>query len=268
MEGSNLLEHEMTITYETVKYYKGKVRKDTFADSLLLLYDNVVSPLSSGVTSSIFGQGGLVNTFDSVINDLASGNFQGAFLRLNKAKQTFSGKSIGDMLQTEGLQTIQTAIRTSAPTLTGTIAALSAADSLLSNKGSGVTVATSGGIQTYGQPGVLSGNNNNPTLTNDDVRVLNWFAEQIKRDETTSQNEYRVASNNELIGTVAPAPATPIAGFPKLPTTDTAEAASTRSLSQYSVQQLTEEIAARYGINLNEAETLVVNTLQGQVRPT
>lgn len=268
MEGSNLLEHEMTVTYETVKYYKGKVMKDTFADSLLLLYDNVSSPLSSGVTSSIFGQGGLVGTFDSVINDLAAGNFQGAFLRLNKAKQTFSGKSIGDMLKTEGLTAIQSAIRTTAPTLTGTIAALSAADSLFSGGKSGVTVATNSGIPTYGQTGVLTGNNNNPTLTNDDIRILDWFAQELKRDETAAQNEYRVSSNSELIGTVAPPPETTIAGFPKLPTTTTAEQTTTRTLSQFSVQELTEEIAARYGINLNEAETLVVNATQGQVRPT
>ena len=77
-DSSNLLEAEMTITYESVKYSKGFVSEATFGDSMLLLYDRVPSSLTAGVTKSIFGPGGLIDTAGSVLTDLSEGNAIGA----------------------------------------------------------------------------------------------------------------------------------------------------------------------------------------------
>ena len=102
-EGAGTLENEMTVTFETVKYYKGVVSANEFGDSMLLLYDKRPSPLSAGVTNSFFGQGGLVSTLDSTLTDLANGNWGAAFIRLNKAKAAFKNTDVGNMFVQESI---------------------------------------------------------------------------------------------------------------------------------------------------------------------
>lgn len=76
---SSFMQHTMNIEYETVKYYEGAIgsqRPDTnvggFANPTN--YDTRVSPLARpGSTSTVFGQGGLLDAGLGIINDL-SGN--------------------------------------------------------------------------------------------------------------------------------------------------------------------------------------------------
>lgn len=82
--GSNeTMQHDMTIEYESVLYYYGSVSANTTKGFVDLHYDKHPSPLTpaGGGTASIFGQGGLLQTADEVIGDLASGNYGAAIFK-------------------------------------------------------------------------------------------------------------------------------------------------------------------------------------------
>ena len=264
-EGSGLLEHDMTISYESVKYAKGAVTQDNFSDSLLLMYDNVPSPLKTGVTSSVFGTGGLVDTLDNVTQDLAAGNFGAAFLKLTKAQQTFKGKNIGEMAINEGLNTINVSIGSGSNPLSR-VTVPSVGDSTNSIRGSGASiVAQSAGLQTGTGANTLNASGNNPRLPNG-TNVVDFLNEQQQRDEALPSVDYRASSDGALVSTVpaSTGPFTP-AQFPQLTQTSaSALATSARQLNQYSVEELTAEIAARYEINLNDADSLLRNLQQGR----
>jgi hypothetical protein len=264
-EGSGLLEHDMTISYESVKYAKGAVTQDNFSDSLLLMYDNVPSPLKTGVTSSVFGTGGLVDTLDNVTADLAAGNFGAAFLKLTKAQQTFKGKNIGEMAINEGLNTIQVSIGSGSNPLSR-VTVPSVGDSTNSIRGSGASiVAQSAGLQSGTGSNTLNASGNNPRLPNG-TNVVDFLNEQQQRDEALPSVDYRASSDGALVSTVpaSTGPFTP-AQFPQLTQTSASTlATSARQLNQYSVEELTAEIAARYEINLNDADSLLRNLQQGR----
>jgi hypothetical protein len=86
-ENTNLMEHTMTIAYETVKYYTGYVTENTVVGFADLHYDKTPSPLTpaGGGTNSVFGPGGALGTVDEVINDLSNGNFLSAILKGGRA---------------------------------------------------------------------------------------------------------------------------------------------------------------------------------------
>jgi hypothetical protein len=117
MEGSGLMEHQMTIEYQAVKYYKGKVSEQEFSSSFLLLYDQTKSPLQqAGFGSSIFGAGGVADGFNTIGNDLASGN--GAAALLNSARiiqQIQQNGGIQNMLQVEAQSAIPQLIEGNLP---------------------------------------------------------------------------------------------------------------------------------------------------------
>ena len=108
MEGSTLMEHQMTIEYQAVKYYKGRVSDQEFSSSFLLLYDQETSPLrQAGFGGSVFGTGGTVDSLTKVGDDLANGN--GALAALDAARtiqQIKQNGGIQNMLAVEA----QTAI--------------------------------------------------------------------------------------------------------------------------------------------------------------
>jgi len=263
-EGSNLLEHEMVVAYEAVKYFKGAVTNDNFSDNFLLLYDNAQSPLKTGVTSSVFGTGGLVDTLDNVMADLSTGNFGAAFLKLNKAQQTFKGKNIGDMAINEGLNTIQVALGSGANPLSR-VNVPSVADSTNTIRGSGSSIiAESSGVQPGTGNNTLNACGNNARLPNGTNIVDTLNREQL-RDEALPSTDYRASSDGAFVSTVpsSTGPFVP-APFPQLPQSSTASTANTRTLPQYSVEELTAEIAARYEININDADTLLRNLQQGK----
>lgn len=79
-EDAGLMSNTMTIQYETVKYGSGTIGSGQvpgFGNPSH--YDTEPSPIATGgSTTSVLGQGGLVDAGTGVFNDLASGNFLGA----------------------------------------------------------------------------------------------------------------------------------------------------------------------------------------------
>lgn len=104
--GSNeTMQHDMTVEYESVLYYYGSVSANSTKGFLDLHYDKHPSPLTpaGGGTLSIFGQGGLAQTADEVIGDLAKGNYGSAIFKgiqgLQNAKNMDLKKAaIGEIL--------------------------------------------------------------------------------------------------------------------------------------------------------------------------
>ena len=105
-QDSGVMENNMTLNYETVKYYEGAVggsRPDTnvqgFADPAN--YDQEKSPLSRpGGTRSVLGQGGLVDAGFGIISDLSSGGVAGVLGAVQKAgtvRETFRGTDVKDV---------------------------------------------------------------------------------------------------------------------------------------------------------------------------
>jgi hypothetical protein len=99
-ENTNLLEHQMTIAYESVKYFTGYVKSNTISGFADLHYDKTPSPLTQG-TNSIFGPGGLLNTADDIVGDLASGNIIGALFKGSRAIAGGRGKDFKGILTAE-----------------------------------------------------------------------------------------------------------------------------------------------------------------------
>jgi hypothetical protein len=95
-EANGVMEHQMTVDYETVKYYTGAIDGKNpgaivkqFGDPAH--YDTQLSPLAQpGSNSSILGQGGLVDSAGGVMNDLASGNYLGALKGTINTAKTFN----------------------------------------------------------------------------------------------------------------------------------------------------------------------------------
>ena len=81
---TSVMQHNMTIQYETVKYATGfvnNINPKGFSD---IHYDNSPSPLGvfgGGVGNSIFFQGGLVDAANTVATDLFNGNILGAVIK-------------------------------------------------------------------------------------------------------------------------------------------------------------------------------------------
>ncbi len=107
-QGSGTMEHQLSVSYEAVKLYKGFFTNDNFPD-MILRYDLTPSGISpfNGGTRSVLGPGGVVDTAGSVIKDLASGNFAGAALKIARAGQTWRGANLGAVVASEGLQVVR-----------------------------------------------------------------------------------------------------------------------------------------------------------------
>lgn len=92
---SGVMENNMTLQFETVKYYDGAI--DGRAPGEIVkefgneaTYDRTLSPIARlGSNASILGQGGLVETAGGIMNDIASGNYVGAIQKAGAATQTF-----------------------------------------------------------------------------------------------------------------------------------------------------------------------------------
>jgi len=94
-EGNGVMENNMTVQYEYVKYYEGaidgrnpgQIVKEFGSDAH---YDRTVSPIAiPGANGTILGQGGLIDGVGGVIDDLASGNILGAIKKAGTTAQTF-----------------------------------------------------------------------------------------------------------------------------------------------------------------------------------
>jgi hypothetical protein len=103
--GSEVMQHTMTINYETVKYGRGKVGSEVkgFGDSAV--YDTSPSPLRAGSTATVFGRGGIVDSGRSIIDDLASGNILGAIRTGGSLRNTLKGTNISSLVASELVST-------------------------------------------------------------------------------------------------------------------------------------------------------------------
>ena len=108
-QGNGTMQHAMTIRYETVKYLNGGLGKPDanirWPDTAH--YDNSPSPLARpGSTASIFGQGGLLSTGEGIMADLESGSVAGligAAQKAGAAYNTFKGKDLKSIVQSEAV---------------------------------------------------------------------------------------------------------------------------------------------------------------------
>ena len=95
-QGAGIMQHSMTILYETVKYYSGAVGKNRpdvnvqgFADPAH--YDTRLSPIARpGANRTIFGQGGLLDAGAGILGDLQSGSVGGLVGAAQKAMRTYN----------------------------------------------------------------------------------------------------------------------------------------------------------------------------------
>lgn len=89
------MEHQMSIQYETVKYYEGAVDGRTPSTVVKQFgdedhYDKRLSPIAQpGSNATILGQGGLVSAAGGILDDLENGNYLGAIRTAGIAAKTF-----------------------------------------------------------------------------------------------------------------------------------------------------------------------------------
>ena len=105
-QGNGIMQHNMTIMYETVKYYSGAVgqnRPDVnvqgFADPAH--YDTRLSPIARpGANRTIFGQGGLLDAGIGILGDLQSGSVGGLVGAAQTAMRTYNTYKGGNVAAT------------------------------------------------------------------------------------------------------------------------------------------------------------------------
>ena len=123
-EGGGTMQNSMTVAYETVKYYSGAIgseRPDVnvqgFADPAH--YDTELSPLARpGSNRTVFGQGGLVDAGQGILEDLQSGGPLGVLGSVQKAGatyNTFKGKALQSTAISEATALGKQAIQGSIP---------------------------------------------------------------------------------------------------------------------------------------------------------
>lgn len=110
-QGNGIMQNTMTIAYETVKYYSGAAGEAAsgavpgFANPSH--YDTTKSALARpGSTSTIFGQGGLLDAAGGIVEDLQSGSLLGAIGAVQKAGtayNTFKGKDLRSLTKSEAV---------------------------------------------------------------------------------------------------------------------------------------------------------------------
>jgi hypothetical protein len=119
-QGDGVMENTVTIAYETVKYGEGGLgaaKPDGFADPAH--YDTTKSPLSRpGGTTSIIGQGGLLDVGQGIISDLQSGSIAGVVGAVQKAGTaygTFKGKNLQAIAREEAIGGLTGTLRNTVP---------------------------------------------------------------------------------------------------------------------------------------------------------
>jgi len=119
-QDNGVMENNVTITYETVKYYSGAiggVRPDTNIQGFAspTYYDQQQSPLTRpGGTRSIIGQGGLLDAGLGIYSDLQSGSVAGVIGAVQKAGtayNTFKGVNLKSVAKEEAVGAVQGVLR-------------------------------------------------------------------------------------------------------------------------------------------------------------
>jgi hypothetical protein len=94
-QGNGVMENQMSIQYETVKYYEGALdgrnpgnNVNGFGD--VAHYDTRLSPIATpGSNATIMGQGGLIAGAGGILDDLENGNILGAVRTAGITAKTF-----------------------------------------------------------------------------------------------------------------------------------------------------------------------------------
>ena len=164
-QGNGVMQHTMTVRYETVKYLSGALGQ-AGADSKVnwpdtAHYDTLRSPIArAGSTASVFGQGGLLSTGQGILQDLQSGSVAGligAAQKAGAAYNTFKGKDIKAIALEEAKQAAVTVARQSLPGAARAVIGTSGT----SVPGAGAPVAQRGALDGLFFPTPPRGNANN-----------------------------------------------------------------------------------------------------------
>lgn len=119
-QDTGVMENNVTISYETVKYYSGAVggvRPDTNVQGFASpsYYDQQGGSLTKpGGTRSVLGQGGLLDTGLGIISDLESGTVGGligAVQKAGTAYNTFKGANLKSIVKEEAIGAVQDVLR-------------------------------------------------------------------------------------------------------------------------------------------------------------
>lgn len=94
-QGNGVMENQMTLQYETVKYYEGAL--DGNAPDKFVLgfgqdqnYDRMLSPIAKpGSQATILGQGGLIDAAGGIMEDIQNKNWKGAIQKAGTSYNTF-----------------------------------------------------------------------------------------------------------------------------------------------------------------------------------
>jgi hypothetical protein len=113
-QGAGIMQNNMTIAYETVKFYSGALgRAQSGGDPNVqgfatdAHYDKTVSPIARpGANATVFGQGGLLDAGAGILGDLQSGSvlgYIGAAQKAARLSRTFKGKNLGSIAASEAV---------------------------------------------------------------------------------------------------------------------------------------------------------------------
>ena len=117
-QANGIMENQMTVQYETVKYYEGAIDGRT-PDQIVkgfgteAHYDKTLSPISRpGSQATILGPGGLLSAAGGVLSDLQSGNIVGAIQKAGAAANTFKNpQAILKTAKAEALGAVNEALK-------------------------------------------------------------------------------------------------------------------------------------------------------------
>jgi hypothetical protein len=117
--GSNdTMTHTMSVEFETVLYYYGKVGPNLVKGFADLHYDKTPSPLTvaGGGTRSVLGEGGVLEQTDDILHDLATGNFGAAAFKAGRLVKNVKNMDLGRAAIGDILQVGQGVLRGNNPT--------------------------------------------------------------------------------------------------------------------------------------------------------
>lgn len=106
-ESNGVMENQMSVDYETVKYFSGSLdgnKPDDIVKGFGSVdnYDRTLSPIAKpGSNSTILGQGGLVDAAGGVIEDLQNQNLLGAIQKAGTARNTFKNANLRQVAKSE-----------------------------------------------------------------------------------------------------------------------------------------------------------------------
>ena len=108
-DNAGIMEHNVTIQYEAVKYLdSATANKETVSGfAKESRYDTEPGALGPGSTTSLFGQGGLQDTFGAVTTDLANGNLPAAMQKVGASARTFGDiGTLTNVIKADGINAL------------------------------------------------------------------------------------------------------------------------------------------------------------------